>query len=227
MNKITNTIVCSALAIGVSALALQPAQARDGEWGKVPAYQVYPVYKTSNPQISEPSAETVQELRYYYEYEEREPCQNYLPVPEGFVRKGCHLYVPYREPRPAPPPPATAQVVTQQQTVLTSYEIHFAFDSAGIETDANATLDQIAREINTYRPSDVTVAGYADKSGAQDYNLRLSQRRADAVSQALTSRGVTNHVIDEKAFGETHPAVDTPDGVKLRENRRVVVEFLK
>ncbi|MBU0859490.1 MAG: OmpA family protein, partial [Alphaproteobacteria bacterium] len=78
-----------------------------------------------------------------------------------------------------------------------------------------------------YNPREVTVAGHADKSGASDYNIALSERRAQAVSKVLTERGVANRVITQEAYGEAQPAVDTPDGVKLRENRRVVVEFLK
>ncbi|MBI1301929.1 MAG: OmpA family protein [Alphaproteobacteria bacterium] len=169
-------------------------------------------------------------LHEYLNYESREPCQFYQPVPEGFVRDGCHIR------RDTPQPQKTARVETKksqsvQQTkarkVLADYEINFAFDSANIEPAAGDTLDQVANEIKTHSPSEVTVAGHADRAGSSDYNVTLSQKRAHAVSDALADRGVANRVIDEEAYGESNPAVPTQDGVVLRENRRTVIEFLK
>lgn len=165
------------------------------------------------------------ELREFLNYETREPCQSYQAIPQGFMRDGCHLRpIPTKvtqtiqEPAPAP---------VQVSNVLSEYEINFAFDSSAIETAADATINQIAGEINHYKPGEVIVAGFTDKAGSNEYNQKLSQRRAEAVSQALTARGVANRVIDQKAFGESRPAIDTQDGVALRENRRVVVEFRK
>lgn len=168
------------------------------------------------------------ELRHYMEYEEREPCQNYRPVPEGFYRDGCDLMkiVPKQEViiDQAQPAPVMAPA---PKKVLSSYEVFFGFDKSNITADSNATLSRVADEIKTYNPSEVVVAGYADKAGASSYNLELSQKRANAVSEALTQKGVQNRVIDEEAYGEMHPAVETPDGVPEAENRRVVIEFLK
>ncbi|MAE51109.1 MAG: hypothetical protein CMH27_04805 [Micavibrio sp.] len=165
------------------------------------------------------------ELREYLDYETREPCQFYQPIPQGFIKDGCHL-------RPAQQ--NTAKTVThvtaatvQISNVLSDYEINFAFDSANIEPAAGETLDQIASEIKQYNPGEVTVAGFTDKAGPNDYNVKLSEKRAEAVSEALTSRGVENRILDKEAYGETRPAIDTRDGVALRENRRVMVEFLK
>ena len=166
------------------------------------------------------------ELVEYVEYEQREPCQFYQPIPEGFVQDGCNIV--REEPKQiVAAAPQKTMVQTEKRKVLSDYDIHFAFDSANIEPAAGNTIDQIANEINTYKPGEVTVAGFADKAGPNDYNMTLSQERAMAVSQALTQNGVPNHVIDKEAYGETHPAVDTPDGVPNAENRRVVVEFLK
>lgn len=168
------------------------------------------------------------ELRHYMEYEEREPCQNYRPVPEGFYRDGCDLMkiVPKQEVvvEQAQPAPVVAPA---PKKVLRSYAVYFGFDKSNITADSNATLSRVADEIKTYNPSEVVVAGYADKAGTSSYNLELSQKRANAVSEALTQNGVQNRVIDEEAYGEMHPAVETPDGVPEAENRRVVIEFLK
>lgn len=159
----------------------------------------------------------------YFEYEDREPCQKYQEVPEGFFRVGCQLAYELPAPPVTPPPPP----VEVARKVQTSYQIHFDFDSSAIKTPAIGVLDGIARDISKYQPYEVTVAGHTDTSGPADYNYALSQRRADAVSRALHERGVPNRVIQTQALGENAPAVQTGDGVKERENRRVVVEFIK
>lgn len=156
-------------------------------------------------------------LRNYSQYEQREPCQNYKILPDGFYREGCDLY--YRYP--------VAEKVSIQRIVLASYVVEFAFDSAAIEAQSEPVLAKIANEINKFQPHDVVVSGYTDSHGTTDYNVKLSQERANAVSTILTARGVPNRIIESNAFGETNQAVHTDDGVALRANRRVIVEFLK
>ncbi|MCC6599001.1 MAG: OmpA family protein [Alphaproteobacteria bacterium] len=161
------------------------------------------------------------ELHRYLNYEHREPCQNYREVPQGFYREDCDLK--YRYPR-EPVPVASNLAVSD---VITSYEIHFAFDSTAIDPLGAATVERIADEIEKYHPREVTVAGHTDKAGSNAYNEDLSKRRAQAISNALNDRGVPNRILTKEAFGEEAPAVNTKDGVPLRENRRVVVEFRK
>ncbi len=157
------------------------------------------------------------DLNHYLQYEQREPCQNYKPLPMNFYQDGCNLMYHY---------PSTDQV-SLERIVLASYVIEFAFDSSLIESRAEPVLTQIANEINKYHPRDVTVSGYTDSHGTTDYNIALSQRRADSVSQVLNARGVPNRTLGSQAFGETNQAIHTQDGVALRANRRVIVEFLK
>ena len=71
----------------------------------------------------------------------------------------------------------------------------------------------------------IEVAGHADRSGTPQYNQRLSQRRADAVRAYLSGRGIPDGVIATEAFGESRPRVDTADGVREVQNRRVEVLY--
>lgn len=158
-----------------------------------------------------------QALQGYMDYEFREPCQNYRAVPNGFYRDGCTLRYNYPE----------AKSNQYASNVIIAYEINFAYDSARIELGANTTLNQITNDLNKYNPREVIVAGFTDKAGSPDYNISLSERRANSVSDALGTRGVATRKIDLQAFGEGYPAVNTKDGVPLRANRRVVVEFRK
>lgn len=211
------------LAIGVNA-----AKAADNSFTSHHAvvHQPYAAY------ISRAGANDKLEVRRYFNYEEREPCQNYLPPPAGLARHGCNLAAPATPPAPFAEPIKTERTVTYTtgkdlavSNVLSSYEVHFDFDSAKIESEGNQTLDQIARDIKKYNLSEVVVAGHADRAGPADYNEALSQRRADAVSRGLRDRGIENRVLDEEAHGENDPLVPTKDGVPLRENRRVEIQF--
>ena len=67
------------------------------------------------------------------------------------------------------------------------------------------------------------VTGHADRSGSDRYNLRLSQRRADAVKVALIDKGIPADQIAVIAKGESEPLVATADGVREAQNRRVQV----
>lgn len=173
-----------------------------------------------------------QMLADYLNYEQREPCQFYQPIPKGFIRDGCDIkYKTYpmkkartmqKEKKPAKPQPKDELHLSD---VVVNYEIHFAYDSAVIEPEGQIILDKVLKEINDYKPSEVTIAGHADKAGPAAYNVKLSERRASAVSKALHERGVENRILEQEAYGENWPAVPTEDGVALRENRRVVINF--
>lgn len=158
-----------------------------------------------------------QALQRYMDYEFREPCQNYRAIPSGFYKDGCDLRYIY---------PQNEQA-TLASNVIIAYEINFAYDSSKIELGTDATLNEITRDLDKYNPREVIIAGYTDKAGSIDYNVSLSERRANSVSEALGKRGVITQKLDRLAYGEGYPAVNTKDGVPLRANRRVIVEFRK
>ena len=153
-------------------------------------------------------------VRNYLNYEHREPCQFYYPTPSNAPRNIDRCKV-------------EEEVAVSQRLypVVASYTIYFDFDKSTIRQDQYATIERLMREVNTYQPLQVTVVGHADASGDQTYNKALSAKRADAVSKALTQRNIANFFLDEEARGENDLAVPTPDGVKLAENRRVVIQF--
>lgn len=217
MRHLTTLAMAGVAAIG---LAATPALAAEQE-GEFTSHHEVP-QEEYEPYAEQLPADEKLELREYLDYTQREPCQFYQPIPQGFVRDGCHLKRVEQEQETV----AVIEPAAQPKT-LAEYELHFEFDSANIEPSAGNTIDRIANEIQQFNPNEVTVQGHADKAGPSDYNIGLSKERALAVSQALTSHGVQNRVLDPKAYGESKPAVQTPDGVPLRENRRVVVEFLK
>ena len=69
------------------------------------------------------------------------------------------------------------------------------------------------------------LAGHADKSGGDAYNVALSQRRADAAKAYLAGKGVPEASIGTEAIVESRPLVETADGVREPQNRRVEITF--
>jgi outer membrane protein OmpA-like peptidoglycan-associated protein len=164
--------------------------------------------------------------REYNKYEHREQCQHYRRVPRNSVElSDCSVVK--AEPAPVVVTEQRTSTATQSQLlpIIHTETVYFDFDRSGIRANQNATLDKVAGEIDTYKPADVTVTGYADRSGPASYNEKLSERRARSVSSALKNRGIVNEQIDQKARGETDNAVPTADGVKMAQNRRVVIDF--
>lgn len=104
--------------------------------------------------------------------------------------------------------------------------IEFAFGRAELEPASKATLANVARAILAHpnKVDLIAVDGHTDEVGSEADNIVLSQRRADAVREALAKLGVPQAKLTARGFGETKPRSDndTPQGRQL--NRRV--EFL-
>ncbi len=116
---------------------------------------------------------------------------------------------------PAPAQPAAVQPET--------YVVYFDFDKSNIKPEAAQILDRAIFHAKAGGTPSISVTGHADRSGAEDYNLGLSLRRADSVREYLINGGVTAEQITVSGRGEAEPAVPTADGVKEPRNRRVEV----
>jgi outer membrane protein OmpA-like peptidoglycan-associated protein len=105
------------------------------------------------------------------------------------------------------------------------YLVYFDFDKSELSPAAMAVLEAASSAARKLEGLVVTVNGYADLSGAADYNMELSKQRALTVSKALIEGGVAPATVNAAAFGQTHPAVMTADGVAEAGNRRVEILF--
>jgi outer membrane protein OmpA-like peptidoglycan-associated protein len=119
---------------------------------------------------------------------------------------------------PAPAPVAQAPAERP-------FLVFFDWDKSVLTADARQVLDQvISRERNSTQA--IHLIGHADKSGPDNYNVRLSQRRADSVKAYLTGRGIAANRITTEARGERDPLVQTADGVREPQNRRVAINLM-
>ncbi|TGX54770.1 OmpA family protein [Sphingomonas gei] len=136
--------------------------------------------------------------------------------------------LPTPEPTPAPtytPPPEPTPVAPVVQCTPGPYIVFFDWDKSDITPEAGSILDNAISNYQNCGNSQVMLAGHADRSGSASYNVGLSQRRADAVKSYLSGRGISDGVISTEAFGESRPRVETADGVRELQNRRVEIMY--
>ena len=125
-----------------------------------------------------------------------------------------------------PPPAVAASATTPPAAAPTrSYLVFFDWDKSNITPDAATILDNAISQYSNCGNAQVMLAGHADKSGSASYNVGLSQRRADSVKSYMVSKGIPDGVISTEAFGESKPRVDTADGVRELQNRRVEITY--
>lgn len=113
---------------------------------------------------------------------------------------------------------------TDRGLVLTlGSDVLFDLDRYELREGAASTVDRIAEFLNEYDQRQVLVEGFTDSTGARDYNMRLSERRADSVRDALIGRNVDTARIDTRGYGPDYTVAsnDTQAGRQL--NRRVEV----
>ena len=124
--------------------------------------------------------------------------------------------------QPAPPP---APAAAARPAIARSYLVFFDWDKATLTPEAVAIIRTAAANAKAGSVTRLELTGHADRSGADRYNLGLSQRRADSVKAELLRQGIKDNEIATFAKGEREPLVPTADGVREPQNRRVEIVF--
>jgi len=154
------------------------------------------------------------------------------PAPPPAPKAAPPSPVPAPAPAPAPPPPKPVAKPALKPLQLQSTAL-FEFDKAIVTPEGKNTLDSavIARLKAFESISLLLVSGHADRIGTQEYNQKLSERRAEAVKAYLVSRGVEPKLIETIGFGKTLQIKSCPETKDQKEligclapNRRVEIE---
>jgi outer membrane protein OmpA-like peptidoglycan-associated protein len=122
---------------------------------------------------------------------------------------------------PAPQPVAAAAPKPPEQP--RTFVLFFGFDSARLMPEAKAVLHEAAMAAKARANARIVCVGHTDTSGANAYNLALSQRRGEAVKQALVQEGIAPDAIQVSGRGEEALSVSTRDNIRESQNRRVEV----
>lgn len=105
--------------------------------------------------------------------------------------------------------------------------VNFDFDSSKLRPDALTILDDNARTLKMNAKVMVEVAGHADSVNSEQYNQRLSERRAWSVANFLTEKGIEKKRLKPKGYGELKPVADNATAEGRAKNRRVDLNLLK
>lgn len=101
--------------------------------------------------------------------------------------------------------------------------VYFPFDKSHLTADAKARLNGFVEYLREEGLDRVAIEGHTDRAGSNAYNVGLSQERATTVASYLEQQGIRGEIGTVDWEGETEPAVETEDGVRLQENRRTEV----
>jgi len=116
-------------------------------------------------------------------------------------------------------------VQVTREAIRISQTIHFEFNRAVIRPVSFPILNTVAQVMRDYPDVSVEVQGHTDSRGRDEYNMRLSQERADAVRNYLVQQGIPSARMTSRGYGETRPIESNRTSAGRAANRRV--EFIR
>jgi OOP family OmpA-OmpF porin len=156
--------------------------------------------------------------------EEPKPAPKPVPVPAP---------APKPEPKPAPPPPAPkpepkpeAKPKPVAEKVTFAADVLFDFDKAVIKPEGRSKLDDLASKVKGINLEVVIAVGHADSIGSDEYNQRLSLRRAEAVKAYMVSKGIEPNRVYTEGKGEKQPVASNSTADGRAKNRRTEIEVI-
>jgi OOP family OmpA-OmpF porin len=112
------------------------------------------------------------------------------------------------------------------ESVVLSGDANFEFNKSTLLPNAYAVLDSLVSTMMKHPNYKWEIGGYTDKIGSVNYNIKLSDRRAQAVVDYLVSKGVKNNNLKAVGYGKANPIAtnETPEGRAM--NRRVEIKVI-
>ncbi len=142
----------------------------------------------------------------------RDKCPNEPETVNGYKDDdGCP------DKKPAPPMKKGAHIILRG--------VNFESGSAALTPESYAVLDTVYESLARNPEVEVEIRGYTDNVGSWKYNLRLSQKRAEAVRQYLVNRGIDPKRLRAVGYGEADPIATNATARGRAENRRI--EFVR
>ena len=104
---------------------------------------------------------------------------------------------------------------------LSENTVNFDFNSAALTTVSKSNLDKLAGVMVQYPDTNINVYGHTDSKGTDEYNLTLSQKRANSVIDYLVSKGIARTRLNAMGMGEKDPIATNETEAGRAQNRRV------
>ena len=102
-------------------------------------------------------------------------------------------------------------------------KVTFDYNKASLTAVAKSNLDKLVEVFNEYPDTDLLIVGHTDNVGSQNYNLPLSQKRAQSVKDYLVSKGIASSRLTSQGKGLEEPIADNTTAEGRAQNRRVEV----
>jgi outer membrane protein OmpA-like peptidoglycan-associated protein len=118
-----------------------------------------------------------------------------------------------------------AEVERVGEGIAVTFEsgVLYPFDSDQVLPAGRANLQRLAASLREYPGTEVLIVGHTDSQGADDYNMRLSYRRAEAARQILINNGIRAQDVRVEGRGEVEPVADNSTERGRSQNRRVEI----
>jgi peptidoglycan-associated lipoprotein len=117
----------------------------------------------------------------------------------------------------------TIQVIKPAVKEVVFEDVHFDFDRYSLRPEATRLLDEVVRALQDNPDLHIEIEGHTCNIGTAEYNLALGERRANAVRDYLTSRGVSADRLRAVSYGEERPKYDNSREETRRLNRRAAL----
>lgn len=128
---------------------------------------------------------------------------------------------------PAPPPaPAPKPAVPKSEKVTYAADTFFDFDKYALKPEGKAKLDDLIGKMAGMNLEVIIAVGHTDWIGTEQYNQKLSERRANAVKEYLVSKGVEKNRVYTEGKGELQPIASNKTAEGRAKNRRVEIEMV-
>ena len=143
------------------------------------------------------------------------------PPPPAPVAPPPPAVAPPVAPPPPPPPPAPVS-----EKVTFAADAFFDFNKSNLKPEGRAKLDDLVSKMQGINLEVIIAVGHTDAVGGDAYNQKLSIKRADAVKNYLTSKGVEKNRVYTEGKGEKQPVADNKTSEGRAKNRRVEIEVV-
>lgn len=138
------------------------------------------------------------------------------------VGVGAYIYMN----RPKPQKPKKSENIDEVLSDVFD-NLNFEIGKEEIKKDSFPYLDKLAETLLKAKNWVLEIQGHTDDKGSDDYNLKLSQSRADSVKKYLVSKGIVADTITAKGFGEKNPIIANDSDANREKNRRVEFKITK
>ena len=126
---------------------------------------------------------------------------------------------------PLPVPTKSAEVTAAGTWIYK--DIQFEVNKSDLKDSSFPTLNEIVNALNAQPGLNIEIQGHTDSTGAHDYNVDLSQKRAQSVRSYLISKGIDGSRMTSKGFGPDRPIASNTTKEGRSRNRRVEINPLR